>query len=175
MAATSAKEVETAKKTAEAVWVVEHATRCPDKDCGVAGCAKARAALTCLATRTVSASVSVSDIDAVRSVLQHRALCPWARPRGCTPSAASAEPCLVCVLASRARCVASDDGLVLDFSKRSPNDAGCFTAPRARAVTVAPVAGDSTSPVDAPMNKSPSFNAAAASLMSLSAAAPVAC
>ena len=89
MAATSAKQVETAKKTAECVWVVEHATRCPDKDCGVAGCAKARKALTCLATRTVSASVSVSDIDAVRSVLQHRALCPWARPRGCTPSAAS--------------------------------------------------------------------------------------
>ena len=28
MAATSAKDVETAKKTAEAVWVVEHATRC---------------------------------------------------------------------------------------------------------------------------------------------------
>ena len=140
MAATSAKDVETAKKTAECVWVVEHATRCPDNGCGVAGCAKARKALTCLATRVVDPSVSVSDIDAVRSVLQHRALCPWARPRGCTPSAASAEPCLVCVLASRARCVASDDGLVLDFSKRSPNDAGCFTAPRARAVTVAPVA-----------------------------------
>lgn len=140
MSATSAKQVETAKKTAECVWVVEHATRCPDNGCGVAGCAKARKALTCLATRVVDPSVSVSDIDAVRSVLQHRALCPWARPRGCTPSAASAEPCLVCVLASRARCVASDDGLVLDFSKRSPNDAGCFTAPRARAVTVAPVA-----------------------------------
>ena len=29
MAATSAKQVETAKKTAEAVWVVEHATRMP--------------------------------------------------------------------------------------------------------------------------------------------------
>ena len=28
MSATSAKQVETAKKTAEAVWVVEHATRC---------------------------------------------------------------------------------------------------------------------------------------------------
>jgi hypothetical protein len=65
--------------------------------------------------------------------------------------------------------------LVLDFSKRSPNDAGCFTAPRARAVTVAPVAWE-PSPVDAPKNlpKSPSFNAAAASLMSLSAA-PIAC
>jgi len=73
MAATSAKDVETAKKTAECVWVVEHATRCPDNGCGVAGCAKARAALTCLATRTVTASVSVCDIDAVRSVLQHRA------------------------------------------------------------------------------------------------------
>ena len=66
--ATTAKDVETAKKTAEAVWVVEHATRCPDNGCGVAGCAKARNALTCLATRTVDASVSVSDIDAVRSV-----------------------------------------------------------------------------------------------------------
>ena len=29
MAATSAKQVETAKKTAECVWVVEHATRSP--------------------------------------------------------------------------------------------------------------------------------------------------
>ena len=38
-AQTSAKDVEAAKKTAECVWVVEHATRCPDKDCGVAGCA----------------------------------------------------------------------------------------------------------------------------------------
>jgi hypothetical protein len=66
--ATTAKDVESAKKTAEAVWVVEHATRCPDGGCGVAGCAKARKALTCLATRTVDASVSVSDIDAVRSV-----------------------------------------------------------------------------------------------------------
>ena len=74
MAATSAKQVETAKKTAECVWVVEHATRCPDGGCGVAGCAKARNALTCLATRTVTASVSVSDIDAVRNVLSHRAL-----------------------------------------------------------------------------------------------------
>ena len=74
MAATSAKEVEAAKRTAEAVWVVEHATRCPDDGCGVAGCAKARNALTCLATRTVTASVSVSDIDAVRNVLSHRAL-----------------------------------------------------------------------------------------------------
>jgi len=75
MAATSAKDVETAKKTAECVWVVEHATRCAagcaddHRGCGVAGCAKARKALTCLATRTVSASVSVSDIDAVRNVL----------------------------------------------------------------------------------------------------------
>ena len=68
MTATSAKQVEAAKKTAEACWVVEHATRCPDNGCGVAGCAKARNALTCLATRTVDASVSVSDIDAVRSV-----------------------------------------------------------------------------------------------------------
>ena len=84
--ATTAKDVESAKKTAEAVWVVEHATRCPDGGCGVAGCAKARKALTCLATRTVDASVSVSDIDAVRSVLSHRALCPWARPRGCARS-----------------------------------------------------------------------------------------
>ena len=66
--ATTAKDVESAKKTAECVWVVEHATRCPDGGCGVAGCAKARKALTCLATRTVDASVSVSDIDAVRSV-----------------------------------------------------------------------------------------------------------
>ena len=66
--ATTAKDVESAKKTAECVWVVEHATRCPDAGCGVAGCAKARNALTCLATRTVDASVSVSDIDAVRSV-----------------------------------------------------------------------------------------------------------
>ena len=68
MSATSAEEVEAAKKTAECVWVVEHATRCPDDGCGVAGCAKARNAMTCLATRTVDASVSVSDIDAVRSV-----------------------------------------------------------------------------------------------------------
>ena len=171
--ATTAKDVESAKKTAEAVWVVEHATRCPDGGCGVAGCAKARKALTCLATRTVDASVSVSDIDAVRSVLSHRALCPWARPRGCATT--REEPCLVCVLASRARCVSSEDGLVLDFSKRSPNDAGCFTAPRARAVTVAPVAWE-PSPASSPNNlpKSPSFNAAAASLMSLSAA-PIAC
>ena len=113
--ATTAKDVESAKKTAEAVWVVEHATRCPDGGCGVAGCAKARAALTCLATRTVTASVSVSDIDAVRSVLQHRALCPWARPRGCA-APSSSEPCLICVLASRARCVASCVSARLDRS-----------------------------------------------------------
>ena len=83
MAATSAKQVETAKKTAESVWVVEHATRCPDGGCGVAGCAKARSALTCLATRTVNASVSVSDIDAVRSVPGiSRATAGGRRPRG---------------------------------------------------------------------------------------------
>ena len=54
-AQTSAKDVEAAKKTAECVWVVEHATRCPDNGCSVAGCSKARKALTCLATRTVDA------------------------------------------------------------------------------------------------------------------------
>ena len=48
--ATTAKDVESAKKTAEAVWVVEHATRCPDGGCGVAGCVGA----SCVGTSSVS-------------------------------------------------------------------------------------------------------------------------
>ena len=86
------------------VGSLEHATRCPDNEAAWPG-APARAALTCRAL-TVNASVSVSDIDAVRSVLQHRALCPWARPRGCPlrpPSRSRVRrphkrPCALCCL-----------------------------------------------------------------------------
>ena len=64
MSATSAKQVEAAKKTAESVWVVEHATRCPDGGCGVAGCSKARNALEVFSCQKMSYELQFVGLSA---------------------------------------------------------------------------------------------------------------